>query len=662
MSLAAGAPPPRPVPGAEAEVLLVGFPPGTAAGLRQVRPGLGRPRELAGEEALRQALAGGDLASGRVAVLALGPALAGEPAREALGEILAACPDPERLHLILAAGETPEIFSELVAAEKIFFLTRQPPPAAELAELVDGALARYRSRQRSRPEGEDGGARPAAPESGRQGRELAAALALARELAAVDDPEQAGLLAAEAVLGLLAAQGAELFLHDPEDEALWSPRRGPWEERESAATGLVGFVVRTGTGVRVEAVGGDARHDPEIDLPVGSISEGGGQSHFLAVPILTPAGEGDASDAGPEVVGVLTALRQGVREAFHEADRRALTTVASRIAPAIHALSLEVRARRHRAESNAGGEEIFRREALEHHLSGVGERGDLLRLSPAWAGWTYRLLLAVLTAALLYSIFGRVNEYATGPAVVRTGGRVELTAPEGGTVTRVAVASGETVDPGQVLVTFYDVRELAELERIDKELELQLVDRLRNPADPAAERALIALRAERDLAASRLEERSLRAPGPGVASDVRVRPGQHVLPGQILLTLRRDEEDLAIIALLPGQQRPRLAPGQVLRLELAGYRYAYQHLIVESVGDEVLAPGEARRALGPEVAETLPLAGPVVFVHARLPARTFRSDGDLYEYHEGMHGTAEVRVHSEPILVTLIPGLEALLR
>ena len=40
-----------------------------------------------------------------------------------------------------------------------------------------------------------------------------------------------------------------------------------------------------------------------------------------------------------------------------------------------------------------------------------------------------------------------------------------------------------------------------------------------------------------------------------------------------------------MVALLPGEYRQLLKPGMPLRLDPQGYRYAYQHLIVDSVAE-----------------------------------------------------------------------------
>jgi hypothetical protein len=103
-----------------------------------------------------------------------------------------------------------------------------------------------------------------------------------------------------------------------------------------------------------------------------------------------------------------------------------------------------------------------------------------------------------------------------------------------------------------------------------------------------------------------------------------------------------------------------LKRGLPLRLELNGYRYSYQLLEVQEVGEDVIGPAEARRYLGDAIADSVELTGPVVPVSLRLPSGTFVADGQRRAYHDGLWGTAEVRVRSEPAIVALVPALKAL--
>jgi membrane fusion protein (multidrug efflux system) len=305
-------------------------------------------------------------------------------------------------------------------------------------------------------------------------------------------------------------------------------------------------------------------------------------------------------------------------------------------------------------------EDIFRREALERHRRPRRE-GDVLRLSPGWTRWGFGSLAIACAAALTYGVVGQVSEWATGPAVVRIEGKTDVTAEAAGIVASVEVQPGQRVAAGDLLVRFATAAEEAELARLDRELEAQLVKVLRDPRDSAARASLTGLRAQKQLAEATLARRLVRAPVAGVVSDVRIHAGRQLLPGEIILSLVGDEARFSVIAMLPGHHRPLLRAGMPLRLELAGYRYAYQEVTIESVGDEVVGPAEVKRYLGQEIADTVAVSGPVILVKATLPSRAFRVEDRTYNYFDGMHGTAEARVREESVLVTFVPALKVLL-
>jgi membrane fusion protein (multidrug efflux system) len=304
-------------------------------------------------------------------------------------------------------------------------------------------------------------------------------------------------------------------------------------------------------------------------------------------------------------------------------------------------------------------EPLFREEALRHHLR-PAEEGEVLRLPPAWARATYWLLLAVVSVGLAYLVLGRAKEYASGPAIIRVAPRIELSSPAGGTVASVEVEPGQVARAGQVLVRLRAEREEAELKRVQEEFELKLADRLRAPGDESAGAVLAALRAELELGRARLEERLVRAPRDGVVRDVRIRPGQLLGAGEPILSLVPAGARFSVIALLPGHFRPQLREGMPLRLELDGHRYAYQWASIRRIADQVIGPAEARRFLGPEIADGVPIDGPVVLVDAELPSATFRARGTEYAYHDGMLARAEAAARTERILFLLLPQLRGL--
>ncbi|MCG8458153.1 MAG: HlyD family efflux transporter periplasmic adaptor subunit, partial [Holophagales bacterium] len=452
------------------------------------------------------------------------------------------------------------------------------------------------------------------------------------------------------------ADRTAVWCFDPATDTLWRPADSDAvgeARRESAAAGLVGFVQRTGGTLSVERLGGDSRFDPDIDNDGGSVDE-----RLLAVAVADSPEDVAAGMQAP--LGVVAAVRAGGDPPFGEAENALVERAAPRLRPLLGRF-------RQAAEAEAGGGtlrsetvEVFRAEALEHYSRDGAEHGHVLEISPAWMHRSIWMLLAAVVAALIYSLVGTVDEYASGVAVVRAEAGHSLTAPVGGTVSSVDVEPAQSVQAGQVLVRLYGAQESAELARIRRELELSLLERLRSPTDPMSERTLAALRGQLQMAEARLGERTVRAPAPGRVGDVRVSVGQLLSPGEVVLTLGAGQEaPLRVVALIPGQFRPLLKVGMPLRLELRGYPHAYQRLKVDAVSEEVFGPSEARRVLGPEIADALTVSGPVALVEANLPGPTFDSQGRSYTYHDGIPGRAEIRVRSEPILVSLIPALRA---
>lgn len=576
-----------------------------------------------GDEALRL------LKSQIVGVLALGTGIPGERALRLIEDARETPAAVHRVNLVLAGGPEPSLFQDLIDADSLFYLSQEPVPPADLIALLRSAANRWRS--------------VALQEDAEERRRASFAqrlLAAAQAIASQTQPAGATRVAADAVEDLVRADRSYCLLYDPNSDTLWEGAKPDEEDRrESAAVGLVSFVVRTGLPITLERIGSDPRFDRDADDP-----NAAGDERFAAVPVLGPDGR---------VLAVFAAVRTARELSFDDEDLRALTQLAEQAAPTLARL-------RPPGKSTEGlpASMLFREEAVEFHQVGVRSEGDLLRVDPGWMRWTYRLLLGAVVAGLIFSILAPIREYASGPAVIRLGGRTDLTAAAQGTVTQVMVKPGEKVAAGRLLVRFYGAQEAAELESLDQEFEAQLINRLRNPADRGAEQSLIVLRAQIDLARARLAEREVRAPAAGVVSDIRVRPGQHINPGQALLSLSRGGGRPELTAYLPGEYRPMLKRGMPLRLELRGYRYAYQHLTVMSVDEEVIGPAEAQRSMG-QVADAVQLGGPVVRVTARLPSDTFEADDRIRRYHDGMVGQADVNVRSEKVLVALIPALKA---
>lgn len=574
-----------------------------------------------------------------IAVLCLGEGLREEEARDFLTTVVERFPGDPTVNLVLAGGKDPGLFQDLVFDDRIYYLTQEPVLNADLVAIVRSALHRWWSlRLGDRdPETEEGAHR------------LQEIVEVARRVALQRTLEEAGELTELAIREMLPAARAYYLIYEPDQELLWSGEPGSRDHRqESAAVGLVSFVARTGRALLLDRVGEDPRFEHEADDP-----EGDGDERFLAVPVR---------GSNRTVLAVLVAIREPEEPAFSDRDLVSLELLADQVASSFSQLVLQSRLdqMQFRREEALRTEtfSLFREEAVGHHAEGLAEHGDVLRLSPRWLPWTYWMLLVLLVVGLLFSTVFQLREWAGGPAVVQIEGNRDLTANSAGVVTLVEVMPGDRVRTGQELVRFYGAREVAELRRIEQEFELQLLNRLRNPSDRGAEMALIQLRTQRRLAEAQLAERSLRAPFDGRVADLRVRTGQSVSPGDVVLSLVSETTEPTVVALLPGHYRPLLEPGMRLRFEVQGYEYAYLELTVDNVGAEVVGPTEAQRYLGPTLAGVVPVPGPVVFVEARLPGTTFEAAGKTYTLHDGMYGRAEAPVRSDRILLSLFPRLK----
>ncbi|HWN70512.1 MAG TPA: HlyD family efflux transporter periplasmic adaptor subunit, partial [Haliangium sp.] len=482
----------------------------------------------------------------------------------------------------------------------------------------------------------------AAVESASDAFFLQRVLDVSRELAAKHELSDASAVVVRALTVLMEADRAYCLFYDHESGALWTEDELHAYDG-NASQGLSGFAARTGAPVHASPVSADPRYSRALDDP-----EGEGGEHLAIQPVL-------GGDGG--VHAVLVAVRRAEGGDFTARARQNLVLLAEHTAPIFDLLSRHIEAKA--VIETSWRSPLFRQEALDAYTSWQ-EHGDVLRVSPRWLGRAFWLLVAVFVTALVYMSVGTVNEYSTGPAVVRMNGRTELTATTGGTINEILVVPGQRVRPAQILVRLHDVDAVAEYRRIEGEFEAQLRNLLRAPGDPGPRQSVASLRAQKERAAARLEERLIRAPHGGTVSDVRIRAGQALNVGDVVLSLIDDESDLTVIALLPGGDRPLIEPGMTMRLELTGYQYAYQSLVVDTVTDEVIGPAEVARYLGPTIGDALPRMGPVVLVHAHLPTTTFVADDEEYRYHDGMIGIAEVRVRSRSIIEHLFPELRRL--
>lgn len=464
-------------------------------------------------------------------------------------------------------------------------------------------------------------------------------------------PDPAAVAAAieDGIARLVGCARVACVFHDADSGSLWT-EPSPDSTNEPidgrASSGIVGFVARTGVPVMVPVASADARYDRRVDDPAGA-----GHQSILAV----------AARSHGEVHAVLVAVREPAQGGFRPRDGEALVYLGTELGPILHRLgtALETHSAIERL-AQPPVMQLFRPEAVAAQLA-MRDEGEVIRIAPSWSTQLYWALLALLVLGVVGLGIGEVSQYSTGPAVIRQSGRAEVTALGAGAIATIEVGPGQRVRKGQVLARLRDVAERADFDSARNDYDAQLRNRLLDPTDEGAAGQLRLLGRQRDVALAALEQRLVRSPHDGVVTDIGATAGQHVDAGDAVMAVVDDAKaGLEVIAFLPGGDRPQIATGMPLRLELLGFDYAWQDVTVETITEGVVGPNEAKRMLGPQLADTLPLGGGVVMVRARLPTTTFVSGGRTFPYHDGMGGVAEVRMRDETILEMLIPGFEEL--
>lgn len=487
---------------------------------------------------------------------------------------------------------------------------------------------------------------PSSPQSADDARRAKMAFTASRKLAAATDLLSTETIAIEAVMELLDVERAHCLFFDPDSASLWSEakQRADGDDRR-AIGGMVGWTARTGLPCAAVVAADDPRYVADIDDP-----DGDPATPILVQPII---------GADNRVHAVLVASRRARRAPLGPSAAVTLARFAALAAPLLDQLSTHVEGQQLIETERGDASPLFREEAIE--AAGPQQWGDVVRLAPRWLAWAYWILVVLLAGCVAFLWFGTVNTYSAGPAIVRSTARTSISTRTAGTISTVEVAPGDRVAAGAVIARLDDGGQRAAMERLDHELETALRNHMLDPADAGADASLRALRLQVSQARASLGEREIRATAAGTISDLRIRPGQHVEPGDVAASVVDGDGGLEVIALMPGEDRPQLAPGMALRLELTGYRYAYQAVMIDSVSPDVMAPAEARRVLGTDVAEGIQIGGPVVLVHGHLARHEFDDgDGRSFTYHDGMIGSAEVQVRTERILFALVPGMRRL--
>ncbi|HVV82893.1 MAG TPA: HlyD family efflux transporter periplasmic adaptor subunit, partial [Kofleriaceae bacterium] len=383
--------------------------------------------------------------------------------------------------------------------------------------------------------------------------------------------------------------------------------------------------------VRPEAIAATAREQRPVVAP-----------RLALFPIL----------AATASIGVIVIGRPPTAPAYAPPDLGVAAAAAHECAGLLNNLL----AGRRRDDAAASASPLFRREAIDHFRR-RGHEGPAFRVSPGWVRWAYPTLLLLVGGAIAAAALARVPTYSTGSAIVLIEGH-QVTARNSGVVEEVYVTAGQEVQAGQELARLHDNDEAADLDEATAEYEDAMVALLFDPTDRNARASAIALAPRAKRAMERVGARILRAPSAGRVRDVRIHAGSPIAAGEHVLTIVDDSAEPIVVALMPSRDLPRIHEGMDLMVRLEGYGRSREVAKIVEVGREGIGPMAARKSLGEELADSLPIAGSVVMVRAKMPHRDFDTGEDRrLELANGMTATGEVKIAEQSFLRTLVPGL-----
>ena len=544
------------------------------------------------------------LRTGIVSVLILGPRLKPEAGCEILSTSQTEYPTVCPANIVVGCGLRTDLFQPFVDEDRLFYISPGPMPTNQLRSLVLAGAHRVGSNQKAISDGIDAKAAPADR-----------VLEFCTRLSFQTDLATAGDLLVEALQVLMNVDRAHCLIYDEQTETLWAPKAGvdSDETSRSPCSGLIGYVARTGECVVVVRCGDDTRYDPDTDDPGGTPD-----ARLLAEPMFGNSGT---------VIAVVAAVRNGDGEPLSENDVATLKLLTACAASAFSGMLLQRRIRTlllEQVQPTIDPAKVFRQEALQYYTDDQDEEGEVLHSSPAWLKHTHWLTFALIMLGFLWMLVARVHEKAEGQAVVKSLHKMTATASSTGLIRSVVVSQGDHVRTGDLLVQFYDTAGSTTLDRVKQEV---------------------------------------RSPSDGVVSDIRVHAGQAVNAGDQIATIVDDAGGYELVAFFPGYYAPQLHPGMKILLKISGYPESHESFVIGHVGAEIIGPHEAEQYAGRESADAaLQVSGPVVSVRAQLSSRTFQVGENSYRFYDGMTGETEVIVHSEPLLVYLIPGLKGILR
>ena len=500
------------------------------------------------------------------------------------------------LAIVAGVSDNPERVQEFVDKGCVYYISRGALSSQQIFSIVDAALKQLELYRKAESNG-----------SPSIQKRIEEALEFSIQIASQTDLRSLSILFTETVRRTVGADRATCWLYDAKAATVSSVETDTHAERvESATSGLVAFVARTGFCLEVDHANTDPRYDAEVDNPGGADDD-----HLLVSPVYGATGT---------PVAVLTAARSAAFPQFSSEDVALIGFLLECISPPLTSLLLKQRLE-HLLLKRPAAVEVFRPEALEYHLNPSESEGNILSTPPPWLRRSHWIMVALLLASFTFLVFAQIKERATGIAVIRARNRIAVVATSGGLVRSVEIAPGVHVRRGDPILRFESGVGGGASDQVHEQL---------------------------------------RAPSDGIIGDVRMRAGEQIASGDQVASIVDQDSGYELIVFLPQQYAPQIHRGMKGSFKIEGYTDSHESMTVDDVGSEIVGPREAARFASS--ADELTVTGPSVVVHCPLTSQVFSVGDRSYEYHDGMTGQAEVDLRSEPMIISILPGVKEFLR
>lgn len=535
-----------------------------------------------------------------VALIVLGQRLEPSEACQILARCRSKCPRHLGAAIVLNATSSPERFQHFLNEGRILYLAQGPLSADQLLAMIMNGVRSFKASLRGTSGNSD---------SNSYVEDL---LDYCNRIS--QQVETPSLVAAfiEAAHNLIHADRAQYLLYDATTETLRPVGESTHNElRRGYSSGHANYKARTCSKCNeVDQIAIDQRHNPEPDSP------GSRDQRLIAQPLLGPNGA---------LLGVVSVIRDGMTYPFSAEEVKTLGLLAAVCAP----VQASILSCTNGNEQLSGCEEGTRSSTAvlpsvphECHTESTSEEGTILNDLPTWLRHSYAIAIILILTGFLYICAARIDQIVAGPVLIRAASKISVTATSRGSVGSVAASTGDRVREGDLIVRLQSVPGDTLLDRLKEEV---------------------------------------RAPARGTINDIRIRRGQELVPGDQIASIVDEGAGYEVMAFFPGAFAPQIRSHMPLVLRIQGYPDSREVIPIETIGTEIVGPQEASRYAGKESTGALVIAGPVVIARAFLRNTIFQGNGRNYSYHDGMIGVAEVSVRSDPIVLSLVPGLKEIL-